>query len=216
MSHAEMGAPAWAGAPVTFVVMWMAMMVPMMAPSLVPALREHYRLGNRAGASRRAAWSTATMAVGYYAVWAGVGVALFPLGVALEVAKRWLPAHAHARPLAVGVVVVVAGALQFTAWKAHHLACCRTASMRGGGAWRDGVRLGAHCCLSCAGPMAVLLAVGVMDLRAMAGVTAAITVERLAPNGARVAQVGGVMAIAVGVALIARPITSAMQGTWWP
>jgi hypothetical protein len=26
------------------------------------------------------------------------------------------------------VVVLIAGALQFTAWKAHHLACCREAS----------------------------------------------------------------------------------------
>ena len=39
--------------------------------------------------------------------------------------------------------------------------------------------------------MAILLAVGVMDLRAMAVVTAAITVERLAPAGERVARVIG-------------------------
>jgi predicted metal-binding membrane protein len=33
----------------------------------------------------------------------------------------------RAVPIAVGVVVLIAGALQFTAWKAHHLACCREA-----------------------------------------------------------------------------------------
>jgi hypothetical protein len=30
----------------------------------------------------------------------------------------------RALPIAVGVVVVIAGFLQFTAWKARHLACC--------------------------------------------------------------------------------------------
>jgi hypothetical protein len=38
--------------------------------------------------------------------------------------------------------------------------------------------------------MAILLVIGVMDLRAMAVVAAAITVERLAPAGERVAIVG--------------------------
>jgi predicted metal-binding membrane protein len=36
--------------------------------------------------------------------------------------------------------------------------------------------------------MAILLAIGVMDLRAMAFAAAAITVERLAPAGERVAH----------------------------
>ena len=38
---------------------------------------------------------------------------------------------------------------------------------------------------------AILLAIGVMDLRAMALVTAAITAERLAPAGERVPQATG-------------------------
>jgi predicted metal-binding membrane protein len=37
------------------------------------------------------------------------------------------PAVARAVPIAIGVVVLAAGALQFTAWKARHLACCREA-----------------------------------------------------------------------------------------
>jgi predicted metal-binding membrane protein len=39
--------------------------------------------------------------------------------------------------------------------------------------------------------MAILLVIGVMDLRAMAVATAAITVERVAPAGARVARAAG-------------------------
>jgi predicted metal-binding membrane protein len=52
--------------------------------------------------------------------------------------------------------------------------------------------------------MAILLVVGVMDLRAMVIVGAAITVERLAPNGARVARRIGVVAVAAGLILIAQ------------
>jgi predicted metal-binding membrane protein len=52
--------------------------------------------------------------------------------------------------------------------------------------------------------MAILLVIGIMDLRAMALVTVAITVERLAPVGARVARATGVVAVAAGLLLIAR------------
>jgi hypothetical protein len=52
--------------------------------------------------------------------------------------------------------------------------------------------------------MAILLVVGVMDLRAMALVAVAITADRLAPAGAHVAQAIGVAAIGAGLFLIAR------------
>jgi len=52
--------------------------------------------------------------------------------------------------------------------------------------------------------MAILLVVGVMNLRTMAAVTAAITIERLAPAGERLAQAIGVIAIGAGFFLIAR------------
>jgi predicted metal-binding membrane protein len=51
--------------------------------------------------------------------------------------------------------------------------------------------------------MAVLLVVGVMDLRAMALVTAAITVERLAPAGKYTARVLGAVVAGAGLFLIA-------------
>ena len=50
--------------------------------------------------------------------------------------------------------------------------------------------------------MAVLLVLGVMDLRVMAVVAAAITVERLAPAGERAAGAVGVVALEAGLALI--------------
>src|SRR5262249_21762896 len=120
---------------------------------------------------------------------------------------------ARAAPIAIDVVILIAGALQFTAWKAHHLACCREAPGRGrtlppdaSTAWRHGLRLGVHCSSCSAGLTAILLVIGVMDLRAMALVTAAITVERLAPAGERVARAIGVGVVGAGLFLIAQAV----------
>ena len=113
--------------------------------------------------------------------------------------------------IVVGVVVVVAGALQFSAWKARHLACCREAPGAGrtlpagaGTAWRHGLRLGLHCSRCCAGYMAILLVAGVMDLRAMAVLAAAITLERVLPGAERIARAIGALVVGAGVLLIAR------------
>src|SRR3989442_14835607 len=96
----------------------------------------------------------------------------------------------------------MAGLLQFTAWKAGHVACCRDARTRGRTAWQHGLSLGLHCSQCCLGLMAILLALGVMDLRAMAVVAAAITVERLAPAGERVARGIGTVAVGAGLVLM--------------
>jgi predicted metal-binding membrane protein len=154
---------------------------------------------------------TVLVGTGYFFAWAVLGIAVFPLGVALTSVTMQRPAVARAVPIAVGVVVLVAGALQLTAWKAHHLACWRETpeselmpSANAGTAWRHGLRLGFQCSYGTAGLTASLLAIGVMDLRAMAVVTAAITVERLAPAGDRVARAIGGIAIAAGALMIAR------------
>jgi len=149
--------------------------------------------------------------VGYSFVWTVFGIAAFPLGVALAAVEMQLPALARTVPIAVGVVVLIAGSVQITAWKARHLACCREAPGRGrtlpsdaGNAWRHGLRLGIHCGHCCFGMTAILLVIGVMDLRAMAVVAAAITVERLASAGERVARAIGAVVVGAGLFLIAR------------
>jgi predicted metal-binding membrane protein len=151
------------------------------------------------------------VSLGYFSVWTVLGMAAFALGVALAALEMQQSVLARAAPVAVGVVVLIAGALQFSAWKARQLACCRAAPdprrrvpADAATAWRDGLRLGVHCSYCCAGPTAILLVVGVMDLRAMAVVTAAITLERLAPAGTRVARAIGAVVVAAGLWLIAR------------
>lgn len=210
MTWMRMPAQTWVGAAASFLGMWVAMMAAMMLPSLVPMLWRYRQAVGGAGEPRLGRLTT-LVGVGYFCVWTGFGMAAFPLGAALAAVEMQLPAVARVVPIAIGVVVMIAGVLQFTAWKAHHLACCREAPGRGstlpadaGTAWRHGLRIGLHCSYSSAGLTAILLVIGVMDLRAMAVVTAAITVERFAPAGERVARAIGAVVVGAGLILVAR------------
>jgi predicted metal-binding membrane protein len=206
----RMPGQTWPGAAASFLGMWVAMMVAMMLPSLVPMLSRYRQAVDKTGETRLGRL-TALVGIGYFFVWTVFGMAAFPLGVALAAVEMQRPPLARVVPIAVAVVVLIAGALQFTAWKARQLACCRETlghdhklTAHAGTAWRYGLRLGLHCSYCCAGLTAILLVVGVMDVRAMAVVTAAITIERLAPAGERVARAIGVVAIAAGLFLIAQ------------
>jgi predicted metal-binding membrane protein len=204
MSMAWMRMPGhtWSGSAASFLGMWTVMMVAMMLPSQVPVLWRYRQAVGRTGETRLGR-RTALVGLGYFFVWTAIGIAVFPLGVALAMVEMQQPGLARAVPIAAGVVVLIAGSLQFTAWKARQLACCREPS-RPVTAWKHGLRLGFQCSLCCAGPMMILLVLGVMDLRAMAVVTAAITAERLAPAGERVARIIGAVFVGAGLCLIAR------------
>jgi predicted metal-binding membrane protein len=141
---------------------------------------------------------------------------VFAGGAAFAQLALQAQAWARAVPVATAAVVLLAGAFQFTAWKARHLACCRPASARGlapaanaAAAWQYGVWLGLQCSRACAGLTAILLVIGVMDLRAMALVAAAVTAERLAPAGERVAWAIGAVSLVSGLYLMVR-------AAWWP
>ncbi|WP_447735567.1 DUF2182 domain-containing protein [Rhodanobacter soli] len=209
MAWMRMPGQSWSGAAAAFLGMWVVMMVAMMLPSLAPMLWRCRQAVGRTG-NARAGRLTAIVGAGYFAVWTVFGVAAFASGAVLAAIEMRQPALARGVPIAVGGVVLIAGALQFSAWKARQLACCRNAPGHhhalpadAGAAWRLGLRLGLDCNLCCAGPTAVLLVIGVMDLPAMAAVTAAITLERLAPSGERVARATGAIAIGAGLFLIA-------------
>ena len=208
MAWMRMPGQAWLGVAVAFLGMWIVMMVAMMLPSLVPMLLR-YRHAVAGTGEMRLARLTAMVGAGYFLVWTASGMAVYPLGAALAATAMQSERLSRLVPSAVGVVVLIAGALQFTAWKSRQLACCRTAPLSGHvvsadarTAWCYGVRLGLHCSRCCAGLMTVLMVIGVMDLRAMVLVTAAITAERLAPAGERVARFVGTVTVAAGLDLI--------------
>jgi predicted metal-binding membrane protein len=210
MSWIRMPGQTWPGAAASFLGMWVVMMVAMMLPSLVHMLWRYRKAVRNTGETRLARLTT-LVGAGYFFVWTVFGMAVFPLGVTLAAVEMQHPALVRTVPIAIGMVFLIAGAFQLTAWKARHLSYCsaapgpgRTLSADARTAWRHGLRLGLHCSQCCVGLMAILLVIGVMNLRAMVVVAAAITVERLAPAGERVARATGLVVVAAGLFLIAR------------
>jgi predicted metal-binding membrane protein len=213
MAWMPMCGQSWLGAAASFLGMWIVMMAAMMLPSLVPVLWRYGRTLGRAGELPPAVL-TGLVAGGYLLMWTVLGAAVYPLGAAIMTMAMRHPALGRALPVATGLVVLLAGALQLTRWKARHLACCRNepygcrrASSAGAfGALRQGLRLGLHCSQCCAGLTAALLVTGIMSWPAMLAATVAINLERLAPGGERIARVIGVAVIGAGSLLTAHAV----------
>jgi predicted metal-binding membrane protein len=187
----------WLRTATAFVGMWIAMMTAMMLPSFAPLLWRYRAMLD--GAGTRLSWS---MAAGYAFIWTMTGIAAFALVAILTEFVMRAPAIARCVPFASGAVVSLAGVAQCSQWHATLLArCTHCRHMRV--EWLDGVRHGLHCVSCCAGLTAALFVFGVMDLRAMALVTLAITAERLLPSFRRVPQVIGIVLVLLGLMIIA-------------
>jgi predicted metal-binding membrane protein len=216
MMWTRMPGQSWAGSATSFLAMWVVMMVAMMLPSLLPTLWRYRECVRRSGFTHVDA-RTAVAGIGYFAVWSAFGAIVFPLGVAATRLARLEPSLAHIAPIAAAAGVMLAGMMQHSAWKARQLAVCRESpahalATRIDTAWQHGLRLGVHCVGSCAALTAAGLLVGAMDLRVMAVVTAAITVERLAPSDARVVRAIGDVVVLAGLVLLARAAGFGGQG----
>jgi predicted metal-binding membrane protein len=215
MAWMRMPGQSWLRAAITFMAMWVLMMVAMMLPSLVPMLAS-YRRAIRDADEAPLGTLTALAGAGYFAVWTAFGAAAYPLGLGVAAATMRWPSVARSVPLVTGALLVLAGLVQLSGWKAGQLTHCRNAPgcermplPDARSAWRYGLRLGAHCSLCCSGLMAVLLVIGVMDVGAMTVVAAAITAERHAARPERVARaVGGVVVIS-GVLAMGRALAGA-------
>ncbi|MEP6990607.1 MAG: DUF2182 domain-containing protein [bacterium] len=212
MTWFRMPGHTWAGAATSFVAMWVAMMMAMMLPSLVPVLLRIRRDTGNAGA-RRIELLTVVVSLGYFAMWAMVGLLVFPLGAMLGNEALRLPTLARTVPLVGSACVILAGALQFSAWRSRHLGSLHSCSPHGaalpGGlraAWRLGVRLGVHCLSCCAGSTAVLLVLGVSDVRAMSVISVSIVAERFSRDDRRVSRTLGALAVAYGAVMLARAV----------
>ena len=188
MAWMRMQDQSWLAAIFSFMGMWVVMMAAMMLPALVPALLR-YRASLRVPGTVHLNAPTALAGAGYFFVWALLGAVVYPVGVIVTNAEMHWPMLVRSVPVITGVVLLFAGGLQLTAWKARQLCRCRDEtncvsmlSPDARTAWRHGLRLGMHRLLCCLGLMMALLVTGVMNLSAMALITIAITVERLAPS----------------------------------
>lgn len=201
MAWMRMPGQGWLDFAGIFLGMWAVMMLAMMMPVAVPMLARY----RRAMRARNVDVLTAWVAGGYFAVWMSSGVVLFPLGVLFAEWTMQSPAVSRAVPVLGALAILAAGASQFTAWKLRLLDCCRHSidcsrdtEPNYRAARRHGLKIGLRCVRCCAALTAVLLVIGVMDLRAMALVTLAISAERLTPANLRAAHAIGAILLLAG------------------
>ena len=202
----------WLSAAATFIGMWSLMMVAMMLPSLTPLLWRYHQslqgVGINISNARRATLTT-IVALAYFLVWTILGALLYPVGLTLAELTMESAALSRTIPTLSSLLILLAGILQFTHWKNRHLTCCRAhpsciPSLPANPitAWRHGLRLGLHCNACCAPHTILLLILGAMDLRAMALITTAITLERLTPSGPKIAHTFGALTLLTGLLLL--------------
>lgn len=213
MMWMPMSGQSWFGATASFLDTWDVMMLAMMLPCLVPMLLRYRRAVQLHTSPGRLGWLTALAGLGYFFIWTVIGLLVFPLGVELNAVLMEHMELSLMIPVAVGIVVLAVSILQLTNWKLHQLACCSTLPFRGqtapndaGTAWKHGLHLGIRCSRCTGGLMLILLVIGMMNLFAMAVITAAITFERLAPAGKWVASTIGAIGIGTGIFIIAQAV----------
>jgi predicted metal-binding membrane protein len=181
MAWMRMPGQTWLGIAGSFVGMWVVMMIAMMLPSITPVLWS-FRQVISWMPQKRIDYLITSIAAGYFFVWTILGIVVFAGGATLSFLEMHRPSLASAAPYVGPVAILIAGIVQFTPWKTRHLACCRELSRNDSAAlsdarraWREGLHLGVHCSLCCAGFIAVLLVGGIMNLAVMAVVSAGIT-----------------------------------------
>lgn len=192
-----------------FLVAWLAMMTAMMFPAITPVVK----LYGRAAAADRVA-PLPFFVAGYIAVWTSIGLPAYVAWRAL------MDPIADARPWAgrfAGVVLLAAAVWQLTPLKSVCLRHCRSPISfflrfgakvtRPAGALRMGATHGLFCLGCCWALMAVLVALGTMNLVWMVGLALLILLEKNAPAGERIAQVAAVAFVGLGFALLVRPET---------
>jgi predicted metal-binding membrane protein len=196
------------GGAVLFLSGWTAMMVAMMVPATLPLILLYFHLARKRLSPVNARIGTVVLLVGYVAVWAMAGLPVFAYN-ALSGAVGSLAAVLPA------VLLIVGGAYQFTPLKRICHARCSSPlfflmqNWRPGasGALRLGVIHGVDCLGCCAGLMAGLVALGMMNLAWMLTAAVIIFAEKTIPGSHRVAWPLGVLMIGGGIALLVVPLS---------
>jgi|SRR5436190_12446512 len=194
MMWMRMPGQTWSASAIGFLLMWLAMMVAMMMPSALPMFLK----------TRRPWASLCYMMSGYFAIWLAAGVGIYALGVAFATVAMRSELFSRTVHLLLGASLIAAGSIQFTRWKMTHLLRCRSpfgcaiSCPQDETSFRLGCKQGVACCVCCASPMAILLALGTMNPLVMIGVAVVIAAEKVLPWPEIVARVVGVAAIVLG------------------
>jgi len=194
--------------------MWVVMMAGMMIPSVAPMVLTHAAIARRRAAQGAPFVSSAFFLAGYLLAWTAFSaVAAFTQGLLFRAAVL------DGRSLSVGpwagaAVLLAAAIFQLSPAKCACLSRCRSPMGYFLTHWREGnagaLRMGLGHGLSCVGCcwllMAVLFAVGIMNLLWGAALTAFVVAEKVLPWRRAVVWSGGAACLAGAALLVYRAV----------
>ncbi len=191
--------------------MWWIMMIAMMTPSAAPLVLLYaraYRHEQRQGRLSGGAVPTLIFVLGYLLAWACFSAVATSLQWGLERAGllHQMMMWSVSSYFTAGILVL-AGLYQFTPLKFACLQHCRSPARYLAehfgpgalGALRLGWKHGLYCLGCCWFIMALLFAGGIMNLIWIAGLSIYVLIEKLAPQGQKVARVAGVAMVLAGI-----------------
>jgi len=194
--------------------MWVVMMIGMMTPSVAPMILIYARAG-RQKAERRPFASVAWFAGSYLLVWIAFSFAATSAQWALERAALLTPMMETASKIIGGVLLILAGLYQWTRLKDVCLRQCQAplgfilshGGFKGSatGSMMLGFRHGVYCLGCCWALMAVLFALGVMNLRWISALAILILLEKVMPSGRVIARIAGIAFVAGGIWMLYQP-----------
>jgi predicted metal-binding membrane protein len=188
-----------------FLLLWVTMMAAMMLPSMAPVAITWVRGIGRQSSGWTRAVRTIGFVGGYLLVWTSFGLLVY---AALALTGGLVNDHPTAGHWIGAVAFLIAGLYQLGPFKNVCLRHCRDPMshlVRYAGFrqpardLRVGVHHGAYCVGCCAGLMAVLIPLGVMNVAAMAGLAVVIFVEKLWSRGPLLARGMGLAFLVLAV-----------------
>jgi len=191
--------------------MWWIMMIGMMLPSAAPMILTFATINRKKREREQPFVPTTIFASGYLAAWGGFSIFATAAQWGLQEAALITPMLVANNSILAGAIFIGAGIYQWTPLKHMCLKNCRSPlnyiikSWRGGhrGAFVMGWQHGLYCLGCCWLVMAILFAVGVMNLIWIGIIAAFVFVEKLFPAGEWIARLSGILMIGAGIYLVA-------------
>jgi predicted metal-binding membrane protein len=198
---------------VLFLGVWVAMVAAMMFPAVAPMILMYARVTANRRASGKTWAPTSLFVAGYVLLWTAIGVVAFALATAGEGLAGRVDLVAENASRIGALLIVVAGAYQFSALKDRCLTQCRSPLAFLAQHWRDGgrgaltmgVHHGLHCAGCCWALMAMLFPLGMMNVAALGAVTAFLYAEKALPGGNVLRYAAGVGLLAYGLCALVDP-----------
>jgi predicted metal-binding membrane protein len=214
MAGMAMQAPSdWsAGLVSSTVAMWLLMMAAMMLPAMAPMLAVYAGLASKEDRGGVLGLRITLFGLGYLLLWCVFAAAAALAQLALRESAWLTTGGTVATPIAAGVLLLIAGAHQFTSVKDLCLRHCRhplaflMVHWREGlrGAFPVGARHGLYCFGCCIAFMGLMFVFGTMNVLWMAVIALYFFAEKVLPHERVWGRAVGAMLVFAGAAMLVR------------